>query len=445
MLIAVALLVASGWEVGVAKRSITPQQALWMAGYASRTGPATGTESELNAHVFALRDGGKTRAVAVALDLVGIDAGLTARVKKRLFDRHGLSEAEVVLACSHTHCGPVVGSTLRSMYPLDDGLRERSRAYADYLIDQIDAATKEALGRWTPCSLSWHMGECGFAVNRRANKEAEVPAIKAAGKPLAGPVDHRVPVLAARSTDGRMLGLLFGYACHATTLSFDRWCADYPGFASTSLEGLYPGATCLFLAGCGADQNPLPRRTVALAKGYGEELAQSVAKAVAKPGLAMPKGLAVSLKSVGLPLAAAPTAADLEQQASGKDKYLASRARTLLADLKTGQPLRTDYPFPVQAWRIGNLNLVFLGGEVVVDYSLRLAKEIPEPAWVASYCNDVMAYIPSQRVLKEGGYEGATSMIYYGLPASWREDVERILVGSVLERVRQLNQSLAGQ
>lgn len=181
MIIAVALLMASGWEVGVAKRSITPQQALWMAGYASRTNPATGTESELNARVLALRDGGKARAVAVALDLVGIDAGLTKIIKKRLAERHGLSEAEIVLACSHTHCGPVVGSTLRSMYPLDDGLRERSRAYAGYLVDQIDAATKEALGRWTPCSLSWHMGECGFAVNRRANKESEIATIKAAG------------------------------------------------------------------------------------------------------------------------------------------------------------------------------------------------------------------------------------------------------------------------
>ena len=84
-----------------------------------------------------------------------------------------------------------------------------------------------------------------------ARKEAEVVAIRQAGKTLAGPVDHRVPMLAARSADGALVGLVFGYACHATTLSFDKWCADYPGYACESLEKSNPGAVCAFMAGCG--------------------------------------------------------------------------------------------------------------------------------------------------------------------------------------------------
>lgn len=437
MWFAVAFLVASGWEAGASRKVITPQQAMWMAGYAGRTAPATGAESDLCARALALRDGGGHRAVLVALDLVGIDAEYTARVKRRLAEKHGLAEAEVALACSHTHCGPVLGTTLRSMYPLDDAMRERSRAYADFLVDRIDEVAGEALGRLKPCSLSWHEGTCGFAVNRRANKEAEVVAIRQAGNTLAGPVDHRVPVLAARGADGALVGVVFGYACHATTLSFDKWCADYPGYACEALEKAHPGAVCAFMAGCGADQNPLPRRTVALAKGYGEELAKSVTATLVSPGRPLPEGLAVALKSVALPLENPPSREELEKQAAGREKYIAARARNLLGELSAGRALPTEYPFPVQAWRVGDLSLVFLGGEVVVDYSLRLAKEIPGPSWVASYCNDVMAYIPSRRVLKEGGYEGATSMIYYGLPASWREGVEEALVGAVRERVGQ--------
>jgi hypothetical protein len=443
MLLALAFLVASGWEAGASRKVITPQQAMWMAGYAGRTAPASGTETDLFARAFAMKDAGGHRAVVVALDLVGIDAEYAARVRKRLAEKHSLREAEVALACSHTHCGPVLGTTLRSMYPLDDAMRERSRAYADFLVDRIDEVVGEALGRLKPCSLSWHEGTCGFAVNRRANKEAEVVAIRQAGKTLAGPVDHRVPVLAARSADGALVGLVFGYACHATTLSFDKWCADYPGYACESLEKSNPGAVCAFMAGCGADQNPLPRRTVALAKTYGEELAKSVSTVLGTPGKALPDRLAVAMRNVPLPLENPPSREELEKQAAGREKYIAARARNHLADLSAGRALPMEYPFPVQAWRVGDLGMVFLGGEVVVDYSLRLAKEIPGPSWVASYCNDLMAYIPSRRVLKEGGYEGASSMIYYGLPASWREGVEEALVAAVRERVAQADASRA--
>jgi hypothetical protein len=67
-----------------------------------------------------------------------------------------------------------------------------------------------------------------------------------------------------------------------------------------------------------------------------------------------------------------------------------------------------------------------------VDYALRLPKELPDRTWWAgSYANDVMACIPSRRVRKEGGYEGEKAMVYYGLPAPWREEVEEVLVGGV--------------
>ena len=91
----------------------------------------------------------------------------------------------------------------------------------------------------------------------------------------------------------------------------------------------------------------------------------------------------------------------------------------------------------MQAWRLGkDLTVVLLGGEVVVDYALRLKKELGPGLWPMGYANDVMAYIPSLRVLKEGGYEGETSMIPYGQPTRWSEQVEAQIIESVgrLER-----------
>jgi hypothetical protein len=105
-----------------------------------------------------------------------------------------------------------------------------------------------------------------------------------------------------------------------------------------------------------------------------------------------------------------------------------------------GHPARR-VPYPVQAVRFGkDLTLVALGGEVVVDYDLRLKREMGgrEPLIVAAYSNDVMCYIPSAAVLKEGGYETVDSMTYYGLPGPFADDVEETIfaaIHAVLRRV----------
>jgi hypothetical protein len=101
--------------------------------------------------------------------------------------------------------------------------------------------------------------------------------------------------------------------------------------------------------------------------------------------------------------------------------------------------LPSRYPYPVQVWRLGSgLQWIILGGEVVVDYSLRLKKQYGwDDTWVAAYSNDVFAYIPSLRVLKEGGYEGGGAMIPYGQPSPFSESVEETIAVKVDELVRR--------
>jgi hypothetical protein len=123
-----------------------------------------------------------------------------------------------------------------------------------------------------------------------------------------------------------------------------------------------------------------------------------------------------------------------------RDRYVAARANLLLKELGKLGGLRGTYPYPVQTWQLGkDLTWVGLGGEVVVDYSLRLKRELG-PMWVAGYSNDVMAYIPSLRVLKEGGYEGAGAMVYYGLPTVWSPRIEELIVTAVRNQVKKVRQ-----
>ena len=438
VLLASAPAVGAEWKAGVATVKITPREPMWMSGYASRDRPAEGTLIDLWAKALALDDGEGHRAVLVTMDLCGIERQLSERVTAQLRQRHGIGRADVALCVSHTHTGPVVGGNLRPMYFLDDKQGQLVDAYAAELEKNLLAVAGEALGKLAPAKLEWGVGKAGFAVNRRNNKEEDVTRLRAEGK-LKGPADHDLPVLVVRSADdaGKVIAVVFGYACHATTLQFYQWSGDWPGFAQIELEKKYPGATALFVAGCGADQNPLPRRTVQLAQQYGSEAASGVVAAVGAGLKSVDGPVRATYSEIDLPLAAVPTREQLQQDSASKDRYVANRAKMLLEKLDREGRLGATYPYPVQVWRLGaEPALVFLGGEVVVDYSLRLKKELGRTTWVAGYSNDVMAYIPSLRVLKEGGYEGGGAMVYYGLPSPWGPEVEERIVAEVHRLVR---------
>ena len=426
-----------GWKAGFAQVKITPDKPMWMSGYSSRTGPAEGTEIDLWAKAAAFQAADGHSFVLVTLDLVGIDRDTSQAIGKKIMAKHQLPREALAISVSHTHCGPVVGKNLRSMYFFDDAQGKLVDAYTEALPGLILKAVDDAFAALEPMKLSWATGTSGFAVNRRENKEVDVPMIREK-KLLKGPVDYDVPVLAAHDAKGKLKGIVFGYACHATVMSYMKWSGDYPGFAMLELEKAHPGAVAMFFAGCGADQNPLPRREVALAKNYGKQLADSVNAVLAKPMTPLASGFAASYREIDLPLKEVPTREELIKQSLAADKYIAARAKILLKELDAGRDIPATYPYPIQTWRLGtDLTLVVLGGEVVVDYSLRLKHDLGGNLWVMAYANDVMAYIPSARVLKEGGYEGASSMIFYGLPSVWGDKVEDLIATEVSKQVKQ--------
>ncbi|MBP8260570.1 MAG: hypothetical protein KA118_13005, partial [Verrucomicrobia bacterium] len=80
--------------------------------------------------------------------------------------------------------------------------------------------------------------------------------------------------------------------------------------------------------------------------------------------------------------------------------------------------------------------MVFLAGEVVADYSLRLKHEFGrDRLWVTAYANEVPCYIPSRRVWESRGYEGELSMVYYDQPTRLAENVEEIIMGALHELI----------
>jgi hypothetical protein len=421
----------SAWKAGTARIAITPTQPMCMSGYAARTKSSEGAVHDLWAKALALEDQNGGRAVLVTLDLCGIGRDLSVPIRDALKKRRGLGRQQIVLSCSHTHSGPVVGTNLLTMYKIDDAERGRIAAYAQFLETAVVAVAEQALDRLGEALFYWGTGRCDFAVNRRNNKEADVPALRQR-LALQGPVDHDVPVLRVTRARGTDLAIVFGYACHCTVLDGYQFCGDYAGFAQIDLEARFAGAQAMFVAGCGADQNPIPRRKLELADRYGKELAVSVADVLAGAMKPIVSPLEATYDEVALAFDKLPTKDQLETDSRSDNSYVASRAKHLLKKIETQGQLDLTHPYPILIWGLGELSWVFLGGEVVVDYSLRLKRNLGSShTWVSAYCNDVMAYIPSLRVLKEGGYEGATAMIYYGQPAPWSPDVEENIVTAV--------------
>lgn len=423
------------WLAGAGRSSITPTEPLMMAGYASRTTPATEKNIDLWAKVLFLKDRGGNRGVLISLDLVGIGRPLSQRVCQRLKESFGLDRGQIAIFTSHTHSGPVVGLNLAPMHFMlaDKSQQKRIAAYADRLVDEIESAVDMAIKGSRASRVQWGSGKATFAVNRRENKPYDTIEKKRRTGLVAGPVDHDVPVLSVRDSSGKLFAVVFGYACHATTLASSQWDGDYPGYAQVELEKSHPECMAMFWAGCGADQNPLPRRTLELAKKYGAELARAVNDVLASPMLVVQPELRAQYVETQLQLQQIPDAEQLNQTTRSTNRYEAARARLLQKQLQEEGNVPDSYPYPIAVWKLGNeINFVHLGGEVVVDYSLRLKNELNgKQTWVAGYANDVMAYIPSRRVLAEGGYEGGGSNVYYGLPGLWHPDSEAKIINAV--------------
>lgn len=425
------------FHAGVARVCITPETNMWMSGYRKRDRPADGKVHDLWAKALIIRDSQSNQVLLITADIVGIDRQFSVDVCHRLSKQYQLKRNQIAICVSHTHSGPVVGDCLAPQRHLNESQQQLVDGYEADLKKKIVELVGKAIAQIAPSQLSWGNGICDFAVNRRENPESKVPQLRMA-RQLKGPIDHSVPVLKVVEAESqRIRAIVFGYACHATVTSLYEWSGDYPGFAQLAVEDQYPDAIAMFWAGCGADQNPLPRRTIKLAQLYGKKLSESVKQVLDDEMMPIHGNLTSSYKEIPLPMQKLPTREDLKKAFASEDALTANWARVVLERMQRGGGLSDSYPYPVQVWQLGNgPRFVLLGGEVVVDYSLRLKLELSKRTWVAGYANDVMNYIPSRRVWSEGGYEGSTSMFVYGRPARWTPNIERAIVAEVLRQAR---------
>lgn len=410
--------------IGVARRDITPAYPIRLSGYAVRKTEATNAAQRLWAKALAIGNDEQSPGILITVDNTGVPKHVRDEVAARLARRR-IDPSRVAVCSTHTHSAPYLDGYLPTLFgePLAPAHEAHVQRYTRELADALEQVALEALKNRQPGRLSWARGRAGFAANRRTK---------------GGPVDHDLPLLVVTDARGKLRALLANYACHCTTLGgdFNELCGDWAGYAQEFLEHDHSGVTVLVAIGCGADANPQPRSGLNLARQHGLEIATNVNQLLTRRLTPVRGRIECRAREIALPLDTPPTRAEFEARAR-ETNYVGYHARWTLARLDqpgaTGLPTRI--PYLIQTWNFGDeLALVFLPGEVVVDYSLRLKKEFDrERLWINAYANDVPCYIPSERILKEGGYEGGGAMTYYGWPARIAPGVENLIINTVHE------------
>ncbi|MEX0978551.1 MAG: neutral/alkaline non-lysosomal ceramidase N-terminal domain-containing protein, partial [Pirellulales bacterium] len=333
----------AAWKAGIAKAVITPQKPVWLAGYGTKR-PPDGKLHDLWMKALALEDDAGRRAVLVTSDFQGVPKSMSDQVFAQLLAKFGLERHQVLLTFSHNHCGPRLGDDLVDYYPVEADQVELVNQYTAEMVAQSVTMVGEAIARLAPARLQTGQGKTTFAVNRRNNREADVPSMLASGTPLAGPVDHAVPVMTVTRPDGRLDAILFGYACHPTTLSFFTWCGDYPGFAQLELEQSHSGATAMFVNTCGGDQGPVPRGSIELCQRYGHMLAAAVEDVVKRPLEPVSPGLRTAFAYVELPYLQVASRDELHAALHSDNSIRARWAARMLQKLDQGETFGTSYP-----------------------------------------------------------------------------------------------------
>ncbi len=413
------------WRVGLAAVDITPGEPVPMAGYASRRAPFEAVAQPLFAKAMAIEDRDGSKALLITADLLGFTKERSESIHQRLRQSDGLKRDELLLNASHTHAGPLVAGSMLTSVP--EASRRKLEAYIGDMERKIVAVAQKALRDLRPARLSWGRGVAKFVMNRREFTERGVIL----GTNASGPADRTVPVLRVGGADGRPRAVVFGAGSHCTTLTGRNMLisGDYAGYAQEFLEKRRPGVQAMFLTGCAGDANPHPRGTLDLARRHGSELAEEVERVLQQALETVAGPLRTEFQQVELPLIE-HTRRQIEEMQSNAPSYRRFFTQGALAKLDQGKSLLRSYRAPFALWQFGSdLTLVGFSGETVVDY-VRLTEQAlgPLKLWVSGYNNDVFGYLPTTRILQEGGYETRGLYVDHGL---FQPGVEQVVMRAI--------------
>lgn len=427
--------VASTFRAGFAERDITPDIGMEQpGGYGKSYHRTLHDPCKVRASVF---DDGTTRVAVVGLDAIAVRRDTVEKVRQEIESRTGIPAANVLISASHSHSsGPLFG-VLPGEYdhasPLVQRLAydESTDIDLDYLkkVESalIDAVVAADEGKQDAVAGVGYGVESEVAFNRRFKmRDGRSITHPGLGNPEivepAGPVDPQVGILGAWSEDGKILGCIVNFACHATT-NPGGISANYVAWIEKVLQGYYgPDCVVVFLPGAAGDVTQVDNRSPyanPAPEVWAERVGGRVGAEALKVLMSMERGPLVPVvsKSKALQIERrVPTKQKVEEalaivqsDPAGVDPTVRTFAKeTLLLDATLAREGERSVIAEVQVVQIGPAVFVSDPAEYFCRYGLEIKRDSGFPfTFPVSLANGCVGYVPTRESFDAdgGGYE----------------------------------------
>lgn len=413
----------------VGKESITPQWPIQMAGYTGRTSPSIGVHDLLYSKVLLLDDGLK-KVMFISLDLCMIDRVFVFELKKEIQNKHSLNGEDILVHTIHTHSGPV--SFLDEVVFATD--HEEVIKYREFLKQKILRSVDACMSSSFEGTLSIGKGETYIGMSRR---QKTINGFQIGPDPQT-PIDRSTHTLVIHDMDHNIKAILFSCPCHPVVLYPQNLLisADYPGAACRELEHKFPGSAAIFFAGAGADINPAIlvadhkyRDTfMSDVEFTGKVLANDVCNIMRCGMKKVMLALKTHLGEIMLPLGDFKIK-EFENMLLSDNERTEEYAKKMLKKIDS---METPKECGLQCAYIelsDDVRIIALEGEICNQIGVNIKSHFEEGAsMVFGLTNGWVSYIPTKKILNEGGYEAQCAYTKSGLPGAFAENTEEVII-----------------
>lgn len=399
---------------GCAKVNITPPVGAWLSGYGGRDKPSDGIVDELYARALVLDNGSNSIAI-ISVDLLWVPLQMTNRVRGILKDKIGIPEQNILICATHTHFGPKIYTETKIGPEVSDNTVDSS--YVQILVKKITDSAFLAHKRMENVKIGAVKGDIPEIVYNRRPTRADGSVQTTFSLPLEvtatrkiqrspdgsvsvtftfptegpaltfGPVDPEAWVLRVENAEGQIIGSVVNFACHAVSGSvFADWfysiSADYPGETMRVVEQL-EGGVCLFTSGTAGDIIPLRR---------GRKPRYEIGRALAGEAIRR--------------LQFVQTSGDIDMTAMTREVTLPIRQDLPPNRIIAADKGKTHLTTEIQVIRLGDIYILGLPGEVLVEVGLDIKKKAGfRNLIIAAVSNDTIGYVCHSQAYEQGGYE----------------------------------------
>lgn len=425
-------------KAGFSRVKITPPAGTPMTGFGDRDldpGGSRGVHDDLYARALYLSQGDEDILI-MGFDLLFFSRDEADRFKGALGRVLGLSPDRILLNTSHTHSGPKVGTWYYT---------PRDPLYLDFLEKAVLEAGRGAAGSRRDVTVWAGETTTRLPVSRRKILPDGTVEFAPTRK---GIVYDKLPFVLFKDGAGAPVCLLFSVACHPSMIKGDdrafQISADYAGAAMAKLDKYLGRPASLFLQGAGADAKP---SVTAVGEetwrpgtwedwdAAGEMVSGEVIQALEKKSARVEPALGAVLVEKEFPLAAprsregyAKIAVDPGVFDFGIPEVVRMWAEEQARLLERGFGLRNSVPILIHGIRIsGSLRFVGVEAELAAELGWLIRGFYGTGLTIPlGYSNGAQAYLPSSKMIREGGYE-VESFWEYHQPARFQKGVENPL------------------